>query len=118
MVACNEAVLDPSVPEDQQRQEEEQTFFNLNRILSQHFYKRYTGGCTSAYRRNTRAVIARMRFSIAVEHPGEWRHTVYRNGEVFRILRFRAEKNGNLVVPCAFSEPFLRCCLPLRELGL
>ena len=33
MVACNQAVLDPSVPEDQQRQEEEQPFFNLNRIL-------------------------------------------------------------------------------------
>ena len=33
-----------------------------------------------------------MRFSIAVEHPGEWRPTVYRNGEVFRILRFRKWK--------------------------
>ena len=33
MVACNQAVLDPFVPEDQQRQEEEQLFFNLNRIL-------------------------------------------------------------------------------------
>ena len=57
-----------------------------------------------------------MRFSIAVEHPGEWRPTVYSNEEVFRILRFSAEKNGKLVIPCAFSGTFLLCCLPLRGL--
>ena len=32
-VACTQAVLDPSVPEDQQRQEELQPFFHLNRLL-------------------------------------------------------------------------------------
>ena len=32
-VACAQAVLDPSVPENQQRQEERQPFFHLNRFL-------------------------------------------------------------------------------------
>ena len=50
---------------------------------------------TAAYSCKTLAVRAGMRLSIAVD--GDLLLTVT---EFFRILRFRAEKNGKLVVPC------------------
>ena len=53
---------------------------------------------TTAYSCKTRAVRAGMRLSIAVEHPGDLLLT-----EFFRILRFMAEKNGNICGLCAFS---------------
>ena len=71
---------------------------------------------TVAYSCKTRAVRAGTRLSIAVEHHGDLLLTV--TDSFFRLLRFRAEKNGKLVVPCAFSGISLSYCLPLRELGL
>ena len=57
---------------------------------------------TAAYSYKIRVVRAGMRLSIAIEHPGNQLLTVT---EFFPgILRFSAEKNGENVIPCAFSR--------------
>ena len=57
-----------------------------------------------------------MRLSIAVEHPGDLLLTVTESFSEYYVSGLRKIKK--LVVPCAFSGISLRCCLPLRELGL
>ena len=49
---------------------------------------------TAVYSSKTLAVRAGMRFSIAVEHPGDLLLTV--TEFFFQILHFRAEKNGKI----------------------
>ena len=71
---------------------------------------------TAAYSCKTRAVRAGMRLSIAVEHPGDLLLTVTESFSEYYVSGLR--KMEKLVVPCAFSGISLRCCLPLRELGL
>ena len=70
----------------------------------------------AAYSCKTRAVRAAMRLSIAVEHPGDLLLTATESFSEYYISGLR--KMEKLVVPCAFSGISLRCCLPLRELGL
>ena len=70
---------------------------------------------TAVYSCKTRAVRAGMRLSIAVEHPGDLLLTVMEFSEYYVSGLRKIEK---LVVPCAFSGISLRCCLPLREIGL
>ena len=71
---------------------------------------------TATYSCKTRAVRAGMRHSIAVEHPGDLLLTVTESFSEYYVSVLR--KIEKLVVPCAFSGISLRCCLPLRELGL
>ena len=71
---------------------------------------------TAAYSCKTRTVRAGMRLSIAVEHPGNLLLTVTESFSENYVSGLR--KMEKLVVPCAFSGISLRCCLPLRELGL
>ena len=71
---------------------------------------------TAVYSCKTRAVRAGMRLSIVVEHPGDLLLTVTESFSEYYTSGLR--KMEKLVVPCAFSGIFLRCCLPLRELGL
>ena len=71
---------------------------------------------TGVYRCKTQAVRAGMRLSIAVEHPGNLLHTVTESFSEYYVSGLR--KMEKPVVPCAFSGISLRCCLPLRELGL
>ena len=69
----------------------------------------------AVYSCKTRAVRVGMRLSIAVEHPGDLLLNVTESFPEYYVSALRKEK---LVVPCAFSGISLRCCLPLRELGL
>ena len=71
---------------------------------------------TAAYRCKTRAVRAEMSLSIAVEHPGDLLLAVTDSFSEYYTSGLR--KMEKLVVPCAFSRIYLRCCLPLREIGL
>ena len=71
---------------------------------------------TAAYSCKTPAVRAGMRLSIAVKHPGDLLLTVTESFSEYYVSGLR--KMEKLVVPCAFSGISLRCCLPLRELGL
>ena len=71
---------------------------------------------TAAYSCKTRAVRSGMRLSIAVEHPGDLLLTVTESFSEYYVSGLR--KMEKLVIPCAFSGISLRCCLPLRELGL
>ena len=71
---------------------------------------------TAAYSCKTRAVQAGMRLSIAVEHPGNLLLSVMESFP--QILRSGQRKMEKLVVLCASSGISLRCCLPLREVGL
>ena len=68
----------------------------------------------AVYSCKTRAV--RMRLSVAVEHPGDLLLTVTESFSEYYVSGLR--KMEKLVVPCAFTGISLRCCLPLRELGL
>ena len=69
-----------------------------------------------AYSCKTRAARAGMRLSIAVEYPADLLLTIT---ESFSKYYVSGLKNMHkLVVPCAFSRISLRCCLPLKELGL
>ena len=71
---------------------------------------------TAAYSCKTWGVRAGMRLSIAVEHPGDLLLTVTESFPEYYVSGLR--KMEKLVVPCTFSGISLRCCLPLRELGL
>ena len=75
-----------------------------------------TGVGTAVYSCKTQAARAGMRLSIAVEHPGDLLLTVMEFSPEYYVSGLR--KMEKLVVPCAFSGISLRCCLPLRELGL
>ena len=57
-----------------------------------------------------------MRLSIAVEHPSDLLLTVTESFSEYYASGLK--KMGGNVVPCAFPGISLRCCLPLRELGL
>ena len=57
-----------------------------------------------------------MRLSIAVEHPGDLLLTITESFPEYYISGLR--KMEKVVVPYAFSGISLRCCLPLRVLGL
>ena len=70
----------------------------------------------AAYICKTQAVRAGMRLPIAVEHPGDLLLTITESFSEYYVSWLR--KLEKLVVPCAFSGISLRCCLPLRELGL
>ena len=70
----------------------------------------------AAYICRTRAVREGMRLSIVVEHPGDLLLTITESFSEYYVSGLR--KLETLVVPCAFSGISLRCCLPLRELGL
>ena len=71
---------------------------------------------TAAYGCKTRAVRTGMRLSIAIEHPGDLLLTVTDSFSEYYVSALR--KMEKHVVACAFSGKSLRCCLPLRELGL
>ena len=71
---------------------------------------------TAAYSCKIQAVRVGMRPSIAVEHPGDVLLTITESFSEYYVSRLK--KKGKLVVPCAFSGISLRCCLPLKELGL
>ena len=71
---------------------------------------------TAAYSCKTRAVRAGIRLSIAVKYPGDLLLTVTESFSEYYVSGLR--KLDKLVVPCAFSGISLRCCLPLKELGL
>ena len=70
----------------------------------------------AGYSCKTRAVIAGMRLSIAVEYPGDLRLTITESFSEYHVSGLR--KMEKLVVLCAFPGISLCCCLPLRELGL
>ena len=57
-----------------------------------------------------------MRLSIAVEHPSDLLLTVMESFSEYYASGLN--KLGGNVFPCAFPGISLRCCLPLRELGL
>ena len=71
---------------------------------------------TAAYSCKTRAVRARMRLSIAVEHPGYLLLTITECFSEYYVSGLREMEI--LVVPCTFFGISLRCCLPLREVGM
>ena len=71
---------------------------------------------TAVYSCKTLAVRARMRLSITEKHPGDLLLTVMESFSEYYVSGLR--KLEKLVVPCSFSRISLRCCLPLRELGL
>ena len=71
---------------------------------------------TAVYSCKTLAVSARMRLSIAEKHPGDLLLTVMDSFSEYYVSGLR--KLEKLVVPYSFSRISLRCCLPLRELGL
>ena len=71
---------------------------------------------TAVYSCKTRTVRAGIRLSIAVKHPGDLLLTVTDSFSEYNVSGLREMEK--LVVPCAFSGISLRCCLPLRELGL
>ena len=71
---------------------------------------------TAAFSCKTRAARAGMRHYIAVELLGDLLLTVTESFPEYYASGLR--KMEKLVIPCAFSGISLRCCLPLRELGL
>ena len=138
-MACTQAVLDPSVPEDQQRQEEQQPFSHLNRLLKVNISPRdipvalllvlprrlrlnlvhnnVVHRTIIAYFPRYRGKYAHTcRLSIAVEHPGDLLLIVTESFSEYYVSGLRKLKK--LEVPCAFSGISICCCLPVRELGL